>query len=46
MAPASIHKVLMNVKKTQERNKKKKKEGKTEEDEDSDDVHLKSQPER
>ncbi|CAC5426030.1 RRP12 [Mytilus coruscus] len=45
MAPSSIHKVLMNVRKTQERNKKKKKEEKTEEDEDSDEEHRKARPE-
>ena len=46
MAPNRIHKVLINVKKTHERNKKKKKEDNTEDDEDSEIEHLKSQPER
>lgn len=46
MAPTSIHKVLMNVRKTQERNKKKKKEEKSDDDSDSDDEQLKTRPER
>lgn len=46
MAPLSIHKVLMNVRKTQERNKKKKKEERTEDDEDSDEEHRRARPER
>lgn len=44
MSPASIHKVLINIKKTQERNKKKKKT-KAEEDDEDVNLHFKSQPE-
>lgn len=48
MSPPSIHKVLVNIKKTQERAKKKKKEKEEEAESEgeSDREHFKSQPER
>lgn len=46
LSPPSIHKVLVNIKKTQERAKKKKKEKEEESEEESDQEHFKSQPER
>ncbi|OWF35995.1 RRP12-like protein [Mizuhopecten yessoensis] len=46
MAPASIHKILINIRKTEERAKKARKAGKAKEDSDSDEEgHLRSQPE-
>uniref|UniRef100_A0A8W8IGV3 RRP12-like protein n=1 Tax=Magallana gigas TaxID=29159 RepID=A0A8W8IGV3_MAGGI len=45
LSPPSIHKVLVNIKKTQERAKKKKKEKEEESEEESDQEHFKSQPE-
>lgn len=46
LSPPSIHKVLVNIKKTQERAKKKKKEREEESEDESDQEHFKSQPER
>ncbi|XP_069140254.1 RRP12-like protein [Argopecten irradians] len=46
MAPPSIHKILVNIRKTQERAKKSKKADKGHEDSDSDmEEHLRTQPE-
>uniref|UniRef100_A0A8W8IIZ2 RRP12 HEAT domain-containing protein n=1 Tax=Magallana gigas TaxID=29159 RepID=A0A8W8IIZ2_MAGGI len=45
LSPPSIHKVLVNIKKTQERTKKKKKEREEESEEESDQEHFKSQQE-
>ncbi|XP_061180059.1 RRP12-like protein isoform X1 [Saccostrea echinata] len=45
MSPPSIHKVLVNIKKTQERAKKKKKERDSDSEEESDQEHFRSQPE-
>jgi hypothetical protein len=44
MSPPSIHKILVNIKKTQERAKKKKREVDSESEEEGD--HFRSRPER
>ncbi|KAK3094601.1 hypothetical protein FSP39_003915 [Pinctada imbricata] len=45
MAPASVHKVLINIKKTQERAKRKKKEKENEEESEEEGEHFKTQTE-
>ena len=46
MSPESIRKVLVNIRKTQERLKKKKKDKEAEEEEEEEKEHFTAQPER